>query len=187
MPNAVKYYFDKSGAAFPYSAFVSLLNDERFTGDFMTQVKSRFERDTHKTLLSPFPLQCSSSTRGKEPTELETQGGFEAEVEAHFEDSDGSPFKIKKRSVKRKAVTLPTEEEEEEEEEVQLDGNETVDADFEIFGREELEQPPNFESSTATPEAQAGGRYSGTLKIPSTSSRRGARLGGKRKAPQASS
>lgn len=37
------YHFDKNGAIFPYSTFVSLIKDCKFQGDFMVYAKEKYE------------------------------------------------------------------------------------------------------------------------------------------------
>lgn len=42
------FYFDKNGAILPFAAFISLMKDASFTGEFMREVKAKHDADTAK-------------------------------------------------------------------------------------------------------------------------------------------
>lgn len=56
-----EFFFDRNGAVLPFAAFVSLLKDVSFTGDFMQRLKTKFEEDLGRSI---FP-------RNKRPCEAE--------------------------------------------------------------------------------------------------------------------
>lgn len=43
-----EFYFDKNGAILPFAAFISLMKDASFTGEFMKEVKAKYDADTVK-------------------------------------------------------------------------------------------------------------------------------------------
>jgi len=48
------FHFDRNGAVLPFAAFISLIKDVKFTSDFMTCMKEKYEKEQGKRIVSGF-------------------------------------------------------------------------------------------------------------------------------------